>query len=235
LTQVAHHHHHAERHFTGGELVRDTVLGMADGLTVPFALAAGLTGAIESNGLIVTAGIAEIAAGSIAMGLGGYLAARSQAEHYARERGREQTEVSEKPAAEAAEITTIFGDYGITPEECAPVVNALRKRPQAWIDFMMRFELGLENPDPRRALVSALTIGGAYVAGGLVPLVPYMTLASTRSALAVSAAVTLVALAIFGYVKGRFSGLAPVRSAVQTVLIGGLAASAAFVLARLLS
>jgi VIT1/CCC1 family predicted Fe2+/Mn2+ transporter len=230
-----HHHHHAERHFTGGELVRDTVIGMADGLTVPFALAAGLTGAIESSGLIVTAGIAEIAAGSIAMGLGGYLAARSQAEHYVSERHREQAEVREKPAAEMAEITDIFANYGISAEESAPVVNALRRRPQAWIDFMMRFELGLERPDPRRALVSALTIGGAYVIGGLIPLVPYMAMASSRAALTVSAVVTLIALAVFGYVKGRFTGLAPIRSALQTVLIGSLAAAAAFGLARLLS
>jgi vacuolar iron transporter family protein len=231
----SHHHHHHERHFTGGEFVRDTVLGMADGLTVPFALAAGLTGAIESTGLIVTAGVAEIAAGAIAMGLGGYLAARSQAEHYASERRREQTEVREKPAAEMAEITDIFAHYGITAEESAPVVNALRRRPQAWIDFMMRFELGLERPQPQRALVSALTIGGAYVVGGLVPLVPYMTMATARDALGVSAVVTVLALAVFGYVKGRFTGLAPVRSAVQTVLVGGLAASVAFALARLLS
>jgi VIT1/CCC1 family predicted Fe2+/Mn2+ transporter len=228
-------HHHTERHFTGGDFVRDTVIGMADGLTVPFALAAGLTGAIESTGLIVTAGVAEIAAGSIAMGLGGFLAARSQADHYASERRREQTEVHEKPAAEMAEITQIFADYGITPEESAPVVQALRKKPQAWIDFMMRFELGLERPQPRRALVSALTIGSAYVAGGLIPLVPYMTLSSTRAALGVSVAVTLIALAVFGYVKGRFTGLPPTRSALQTVLIGGLAAGAAFALARLFS
>jgi VIT1/CCC1 family predicted Fe2+/Mn2+ transporter len=230
-----HHHHHTERHFMGGDFVRDTVIGMADGLTVPFALAAGLTGAIESTGLIVTAGIAEIAAGSIAMGLGGYLAARSQADHYASERHREQAEVREKPAAEMAEITDIFKDYGITAEESAPVVNALRRRPQAWIDFMMRFELGLERPDPRRALVSAVTIGSAYVAGGLIPLVPYMTLASSRAALLVSMIVTLLALAVFGYVKGRFTGLAPLRSAVQTVLVGGIAAGVAFALARLIS
>src|SRR5436190_23611183 len=231
----AGHHHHAERHFTGGDFVRDSVIGMADGLTVPFALAAGLTGAIDTTGLIVTAGIAEIAAGSIAMGLGGYLAARSQAEHYAKERSREQTEVREKPVEEMEEITDIFARYGISAEESAPVVHALRRRPQAWIDFMMRFELGLERTDPRRALVSALTVGGAYVAGGLVPLVPYMTFGSARAALPVSAVVTLLALAVFGYVKGRFTGLAPWRSALQTVLIGGLAASAAFALARLLS
>ncbi len=229
------HHHHPERHFTGGELVRDTVLGMADGLTVPFALAAGLTGAIDSAGIIVTAGAAEIAAGSIAMGLGGYLAARSQAEHYASERTREQTEVHETPSAEMAEITEIFSRYGITAAESAPVVNALRRRPQAWIDFMMRFELGLERPEPRRALVSAITIGGAYVVGGLIPLAPYIVFASTRTALLVSTVVTLIALAVFGFVKGRFTGLKPLRSATQTVLIGGLAAGVAYALARLLS
>jgi VIT1/CCC1 family predicted Fe2+/Mn2+ transporter len=233
--RVLPHVHHHERHFTGGEFVRDSVLGMADGLTVPFALAAGLTGAIDTTGIIVTAGVAEIAAGSIAMGLGGYLAARSQAEHYASERRREQTEVREKPAAEMAEITEIFSHYGITPEESAPVVAALRKRPQAWIDFMMRFELGLERPEPRRALVSALTIGGAYVVGGLIPLVPYMTMASARAALPVSCVVTLIALAVFGYVKSRFTGLRPGRGALQTVLVGGLAASVAYLLARLLS
>ena len=232
---IDRHHHHAERHFTGGEFVRDTVLGMSDGLTVPFALAAGLTGAIDSTGIIITAGVAEIAAGSIAMGLGGYLAARSQAEHYASERHREQTEVREKPAAEMAEITEIFSRYGITAEERAPVVAELRRHPQAWVDFMMRFELGLERPEPARALVSALTIGGAYVVGGLIPLVPYMFLSSARSALLVSVVVTLCALATFGYIKGRFTGLAPGRSAGQTLLIGGVAAGAAYLLARLLS
>lgn len=234
---VAHagHHHHAERHFKGGEFVRDAVLGMADGLTVPFALAAGLTGAIDSMRIIVTAGVAEIAAGSIAMGLGGYLAARSQAEHYTSERRREQTEVREKPAAEMAEITDIFSQYGITPEESAPVVHALRKRPQAWIDFMMRFELGLERPDPRRALTSALAIGGAYVVGGLIPLVPYFFASTVSAALGFSVGVTGAALTIFGAVKGRFTGVHPARGAFQTLLIGGLAAFAAFAIARLLS
>jgi VIT1/CCC1 family predicted Fe2+/Mn2+ transporter len=234
-TLAEHLSHHPERHFTGSRVVRDSVIGMADGLTVPFALAAGLTGAIDSTGIIVTAGIAEIAAGSIAMGLGGFLAARGEAEHYASERRREQSEVREKPAAEEAEITAIFAGYGITPEESAPVVSALRRRPQAWVDFMMRFELGLERPEPRRAFSSALTIGGAYVIGGLIPLVPYMLLASARPALAVSAVVTLLALAVFGFVKGRFTGLRPIRSALQTLLIGSIAAAVAYALARLLS
>ncbi|MBI2903163.1 MAG: VIT1/CCC1 transporter family protein [Candidatus Methylomirabilis oxyfera] len=226
---------HIEKHFTGSEMVRDIVIGMSDGLTVPFALAAGLTGVVASTGIIVTAGLAEIAAGSIAMGLGGYLAARNDAEHYAAERAREQLEVSERPAQETAEVMEVFRSYGLTDEESAPVVQALCKRPEAWIDFMMRFELGLEKPDPRRALTSALTIGGAYIAGGFIPLGPYMMVSGAQVALVFSVVVTLIALAGFGYLKGLFTGTAPVRGALQTVLIGGLAAAAAFVIARVIS
>lgn len=226
---------HIERHFTASEAVRDTVIGMSDGLTVPFALAAGLSGAVASTSIIVTAGLAEVAAGSIAMGLGGYLAARSDAEHYVSERTREKTEVEQQPGAETEEIAEIFRSYGLTTEESAPVVQALRERPEAWVDFMMRFELSLEKPDPRRALTSALTIAGAYIAGGLIPLGPYMILSSAQTALVLSVVVTLLALALFGYVKGRFTGSEPVRSALQTVLIGGLAATAAFVIARAIS
>jgi vacuolar iron transporter family protein len=223
---------HVERHFAAGALVRDTVIGMSDGLTVPFALAAGLSGAVTSTGIIVTAGLAEIAAGSIAMGLGGYLAARSDAEHYVREREREELEVREKPAAEAAEVMELLQSYGLTAEESAPIVDAFSRRPKAWVDFMMRFELGLEKPDPRRALVSALTIAGAYVAGGLIPLSPYFFFPAVRTSLVLSVAVTLMALGLFGYVKGHFTGTAPLRGALQTVLIGGLAAAAAFAIAR---
>ncbi len=223
---------HVERHFTAGERVRDVVIGMSDGLTVPFALAAGLSGAVDSTAVIVTAGLAEIAAGSIAMGLGGYLAARSDAEHYASERRREEREVSEIPGVERAEVSQVFHAYGLSEEESAPVVEALCRRPQAWIDFMMRFELGLEKPDPARALTSASTIAVAYVAGGFIPLAPYLVSASARGALLVSVAVTLLALLVFGYVKGRFTGAHPLRSALQTALIGGLAAAAAFGIAR---
>ncbi len=226
---------HIEKHFTASEVVRDIVIGMADGLTVPFALAAGLSGAVASTGIIVTAGLAEIAAGSIAMGLGGYLAAKNDAEHYAAERAREQLEVSEKPAQERAEVTEVFRAYGLTAEESAPVVEALCKRPESWIDFMMRFELGLEKPDPKRAPTSALTIGGAYVAGGFIPLGPYMMFSGAQTALVFSVVVTLVALVAFGYLKGRFTGTAPARGALQTVLIGGVAAAAAFVIARAIS
>ena len=223
---------HTEQHFTGGETVRDVVIGMSDGLTVPFALAAGLSGAVAATTIVVTAGLAEVAAGSIAMGLGGYLAARSDAEHYASELARERLEVREQADAEADEVIQILQTYGLSTEESGRVMTGLRERPEAWVQFMMRFELGLDAPDPRRALRSALTIAGSYIAGGLIPLLPYMILADVRTALPVSVVVTLLALIVFGYVKGRFTGARPVRSAVQTALIGGLAAAAAFAIAR---
>ncbi len=226
---------HTERHFTSGEVVRDVVIGMSDGLTVPFALAAGLTGAVNSTQIIVTAGLAEIAAGSIAMGLGGYLAAKSDAEHYAKEREREKREVAEIPHEEMREVSEVFQAYGLSEEETWPIVQALRKQPRNWIDFMMRFELGLERPDPRRAVISALTIAGAYIAGGFIPLAPYIFSHTPSVALLFSVAVTLAALLIFGFVKGRFTGTRPVRSALQTALIGSVAAGAAFLIARLIS
>jgi vacuolar iron transporter family protein len=226
---------HVERHFTAGETVRDIVIGMSDGLTVPFALAAGLSGAVDSNTIIVTAGLAEIAAGSIAMGLGGYLAARSDAEHYASERLREEQEVKEKADVEREEVAQVFESYGLSHEESAPIVAALSQRPQAWVDFMMRFELGLEEPDPKRALTSALTIAGSYIAGGLIPLLPYIIIPHPNTALLVSVIVTLSALLVFGYVKGRFTGANPIRSGLQTALIGGVAAGAAFLIARLIT
>ena len=225
---------HVEHHFTDSDTVRDVVIGMSDGLTVPFALAAGLTGAIASSGIIVTAGLAEIAAGSIAMGLGGYLAARSDAEHYASELKREEQEIVEKPAAERQEITDLFSSYGLSSAESAPVVEALASRPEQWRDFMMRFELGLEKPDPRRSLRSALTIASSYVVGGFVPLTSYMLTSDAAVALKVSVAVTLTALVIFGYVKGRLTGARPIRSALQTASIGSIAAGAAFGIARLI-
>jgi VIT1/CCC1 family predicted Fe2+/Mn2+ transporter len=230
---------HTERHFTAGEVVRDVVIGMSDGLTVPFALAAGLTGGLTGTAnptsIIVTAGLAEIAAGSIAMGLGGYLAAKSDAEHYASEREREYREVQEIPEEEMREVAEVFESYGLTREETWPIVQALRKRPQHWIDFMMRFELGLEKPDPKRALVSAVTIAGAYIAGGFIPLAPYILTGKPTTALSYSIVVTLMALLIFGFVKGRFTGTRPLRSALQTALIGSAAAGAAFLIARAIS
>jgi VIT1/CCC1 family predicted Fe2+/Mn2+ transporter len=226
---------HIEQHFTGSEVVRDIVIGMSDGLTVPFALAAGLSGIANSTAIVITGGLAEIAAGSIAMGLGGYLAARSDAEHYAAERRTEQREVNTIPEIEVAEVEKVFLSYGLEKEQSAMVANALRLRPAAWIDFMLRFELGLEKPDPKRALSSALTIGLSYIAGGLIPLAPYIFIHTATTALGFSVVFTLISLLIFGYSKGHFTGTRPFRSAIQTALIGGLAAAAAFGLARLIS
>lgn len=230
--------HDIERHFGGSEVVKDVVIGMSDGLTVPFALAAGITGVVSANisKLVVTAGLAEIAAGSIAMGLGGYLAARSTAEHYYSERQREEKEIVEKPEAEAKEVGEVFETYGLKPEEYQSVVAGLRRNPLAWRDFMMRFELGLEEPDPKRALHSALTIAIAYVVGGLIPLLPYMVFHDdVTRALHVSVGVTLLALLVFGFVKGHFTGVSRLKSALQTVLVGGLAALVAYALARWIS
>lgn len=223
---------HVEKHFRAPETVRDIVIGMSDGLTVPFALAAGLSGAQTATTIIVTAGLAEIAAGSISMGLGGYLAARSDAEHYESERRREEWEVAHLPEAETAEVTAILEDYGLAPDESATVAGAMRRRVPSWIDFMMRFELGLEEPDPRRALTSAVTIGLAYAVGGFIPLTPYILSTSTRTGLTISVIVTLVALALFGFVKGHFTGARPLKSMIQTTLVGGVAAASAFAIAR---
>jgi VIT1/CCC1 family predicted Fe2+/Mn2+ transporter len=224
---------HVEKHFTASETVRDIVIGMSDGLTVPFALAAGLSGvAGATTAVIITAGLAEIAAGSIAMGLGGYLAARTDAEHFASERAREERETQEMPEEEAAEVATILRSYGLDEAMVPPVVDAICADKKRWVDFMMRFELGLEEPDPKRARNSALTIALSYIAGGLVPLSPYFFFNSVHSALIGSVVVTLLALLIFGYIKGRFTTTRPFRSAWQTVIVGGLAATAAFVIAK---
>jgi VIT1/CCC1 family predicted Fe2+/Mn2+ transporter len=225
---------HVEKHFTASATVRDIVIGMSDGLTVPFALAAGLSGAVESSAIIVTAGLAEVAAGAIAMGLGGYLGARTDAEHFASERAREERETQDMPETEAAEVAEVLRSYGLEEANAAAVVNVIRADKKRWVDFMMRFELGLEEPDPRRASRSALTIALSYVAGGLVPLAPYFFLRSVHAALISSVVVTLLALLVFGYVKGRFTTAKPLRSAWQTAVVGGLAATAAFVIAKMI-
>jgi VIT1/CCC1 family predicted Fe2+/Mn2+ transporter len=195
---------------------------MSDGLTVPFALAAGLTGAVDTTTIIITAGIAEIAAGSIAMGLGGYLAGRTDMEHFETERAREMRETEEVPEIEEQEVAEIFQSYGLEKETVGKVVKAISADRKRWVDFMMRFELGLEEPDPRRARISAAVIALSYIVGGLVPLSPYFFFSSARAALPVSVAVTLVALAVFGYVKGQFTVAKPLKSALQTVVVGGL-------------
>ena len=226
---------HVEQHFSAGELVRDIVIGMSDGLTVPFALAAGLTGAVASTGIVVTAGLAEIVAGSIAMGLGGYLAARTDAEHYASEVRREKLEIEEVPEKEEAEVADVFRGFGMSEEHIAPVVSAIRADHDRWVDFMMRFELGLEKPDPTRARKSALTIALSYIIGGMVPLASYIFIHNIKVALYVSIGMTLCALFAFGYIKGHFTGISRLRGGLQTVLTGGLAAAAAFIIARLIS
>lgn len=226
---------HVEGHFQSTETVRDVVIGLSDGLTVPFALAAGLSGAVSSSHIVVLAGLAEIAAGSIAMGLGGYLAARGDAEHYASELLREQTEIVERVKDEEEEIYEIFEEYSVDREAATPVLEALKRNPKAWVDFMMRFELGLEKPAANRAHRSALTIAASYIAGGFVPLLPYMFVAENAAALKLSVLITLVALLFFGALKGRLVGTGAFRSAVQTVTIGGIAAAAAYGLARLLN
>ena len=230
---------HIEKHFTATASVRDVVIGMSDGLTVPFALAAGISGAVATNphasALVVTAGFAEIAAGSIAMGLGGYLAARTDLEHYASEREREIRETVELPDIEIEEVAKVFRDYGLTEAQMAPVVTAITGNQKAWVDFMMRFELGLEEPDPKRARFSALTIAVSYIVGGMIPLAPYLILSNVLTGLWWSVGVTLIALAIFGWVKGHFTGINPFKGAIQTTVIGGLAAGAAFLIAKLIS
>jgi vacuolar iron transporter family protein len=230
LHQTKHH----EVHFQSSDAVRDVVIGLSDGLTVPFALAAGLAGAVGATHLVVLAGLAEIAAGSIAMGLGGYLASRGDSEHYQSERRREEMEVVERPKDEEEEIYEIFSEYGVSREAATPVLRSLQGNPTAYVDFMMRFELGLDEPAPGRALRSAATIALSYIVGGFVPLAPYLLNHNMADALRISIVITLIALFIFGGLKGRLLGSPVVRSGIQTMLIGGIAAGAAFGLARML-
>lgn len=224
---------HEERHFTQNATIRDLVIGMADGLTVPFALAAALSGAVAANPLIVTAGMAEIAAGCVAMGLGGYLAARTDADHYAAERKREEEESHLYPEREKWEVAAILHRYGVRGEVLRQAVEAIASDRRKWVDFMMRFELELTEPDPHRAAWSALTIGGAYLVGGLIPLAPYMVFDTTPPALVVSSALTATALFGFGWLKAAATGLPRVRGAVQTLAIGGTAAVVAYLVASL--
>jgi VIT1/CCC1 family predicted Fe2+/Mn2+ transporter len=236
VTRAPHTHDpHIEGHFESSDTVRDIVIGLSDGLTVPFALAAGLSGAVASSHIVVLAGLAEIAAGSIAMGLGGYMAARGDAEHYASEKIREEREIIERTRDEEEEIYEIFEQYKVDRASATPVLNALKQNHAAWVDFMMRFELGLEEPAPNRAHRSALTIASSYIAGGLIPLLPYMLVMDNLNALKLSVVITLLALAVFGALKGKLLGTGSLRGAFQTVIIGGIAAGAAYGLARLLN
>lgn len=227
---------HEEAHFESSDLVKDIVIGMADGLTVPFALAAGLTGAsgVDSTAIIVTAGIAEIAAGSIAMGLGGYLSGRTEIEHYHSEESREYFEVEKFPEKERAEVKEIFAEYGLSEKVQDEIVDELSKDKKKYVDFMMRYELGLEKPDANRARNSALTIGASYIVGGLIPLLPYVFIRTDKHlALLVSLVVTLLALFVFGFFKSKVTGQPPISGAFRTMVIGAVAAGAAFGIAKL--
>src|SRR5260370_9633783 len=229
-------HLHVESHFEAWDTVRDVVIGMADGLTVPFALAAGLTGtAAATSKLVVWAGLAGTGAGSIARGRGGYLAAGNERDHYESERARELRETVELPQKERDEVADVFRGFGMSEENIKPVVNAISADQTRWVDFMMRFELGFEKPDPLRARNSAATIAVSYILGGLVPLSSYMLLDNLQTALMVSVVVTLLALFAFGYFKGKMTGIPPFRGGIQTVVIGGLASAAAFRLAMWIS
>ncbi|HWB63781.1 MAG TPA: VIT1/CCC1 transporter family protein [Chitinophagales bacterium] len=227
---MAHH----EEHFESSELVKDIVIGMADGLTVPFALAAGLSGAVDSSAIIITAGLAEIAAGSIAMGLGGYLAGRTEVDHYNSELQREYMEVDKFPDKEKAEVIEVLEQFGVSTASSREITEQMAKDKEKWVQFMMRFELGLEKPDEKRATKSALNIGVAYVVGGLVPLAPYFFAHDAHTGLLISVGITLAALFVFGFLKARALGQPTFSGAVKTALIGALAAGAAYGLARLI-
>jgi vacuolar iron transporter family protein len=226
---------HEEQHFMATDFIRDIVIGMADGLTVPFALAAGLSGTVPNTSLVVIAGMAEIAAGSIAMGLGGYLAARTEREHYITELNRERREIIELPDFEREEVADILRGWALPEHIISSATDSISADPDRWVDFMMKHELGLEEPDPRRARNSSITIGASYIVGGIIPLSPYIFIHKPDTALYISVLITLLALFIFGYVKGKFTGSAPMKSAWQTTLVGGVAAGIAFVIAKLIA
>lgn len=229
------YHQHEEKHFMASEVVRDVIIGMADGLTVPFALAAGLSGTLSSTALVVVAGLAEIAAGSIAMGLGGYLAARTEREHYLSELEREKREIKELPVREKQEVIDILSEWGFEEKSLESAVNTIIKDDDRWVNFMMKYELGLEEPEPKRARNSSLTIGLSYIVGGIIPLAPYVFISKSSMALTFSTIFTLIALFVFGFVKGKLTGTNPIKSAIQTTFVGGLAAGAAFLLAKWLT
>lgn len=224
---------HREEHFQQSDAVRDIVIGMADGLTVPFALAAGLSGAVSSNGIIITAGLAEIVAGSIAMGLGGYLAGKTEIEHYDSELKREYREIKTHYETERKEVKEIFAGYGLSENSQEVIMNEMEKNPDKWVEFMMRFELGLEKPDIHRARKSAMNIGIAYIVGGIVPLSAYFFTDVPHSGLLYSTLITILCLIFFGYFKSKVTGQEPIKGAFHTAMIGVAAASAAYLIGKL--
>jgi len=227
--------HHHEHHLKSSDTIRDIVIGMSDGLTVPFALAAGLSGAVNSSGIVVTAGIAEIVAGSIAMGLGGFLAGRTEADHYNSELQREYEEVGRVPEQEKFEVKEVFAGFGLSNQLQDQIAEEMSKDKDKWVDFMMRYELGLEKPEANRARQSAVTIGISYIVGGIIPLSPYFFIANSEHALYYSCAITMVCLFIFGYFKSKVTGQPAVSGALKVLIIGALAAAAAFVMAKLIN
>ena len=228
------HHEHIESHLKSSDLLRDVVIGMSDGLTVPFALAAGLSGAVDKSSIIIIAGIAEIAAGSIAMGLGGYLAGKTEQDHYASEVKREYDEVENLRHKEIEETKEFFANIGLSPALQEQATEEIAQDKDRWVDFMMKYELGLDKPDPKRATKSALNIGLSYIAGGIIPLSPYFFIADSIEALKISVIATLVCLFVFGYFKSKITGINPIWGALKVTLIGALAASAAFGVAKLI-
>jgi vacuolar iron transporter family protein len=228
------HHDHVEKHLKSSETITDIVIGMSDGLTVPFALAAGLSGAVKDVHLIVIAGIAEIAAGSIAMGLGGYLAGKTEQEHYASELKREYDEIEELPHVEREEVRVFFEGLGLSRHLQEEATEELIKDKDRWADFMMKYELGLEEPDPKRARKSAFNIGASYIVGGMIPLSPYFFVEDGISGLKYSAMVTLACLFVFGFFKSKLTGTPPLKGAIKVTIIGALAAGCAFGIAKLI-
>lgn len=224
---------HEEDHLRSSDFLRDIVIGMSDGLTVPFALAAGLTGAIADSSIIVIAGIAEIVAGSIAMGLGGYLAGKTEQDYYFSELKREEDEVERVPEMEKEEVRQFFENLGLSSEMQKMATEEISKDKKQWIDFMMKFELGLDEPDPKRARKSALNIGVSYAVGGIIPLLPYFFIANSREAIIYSVIATLICLFFFGYFKSRMTGVPVLSGAVKVMLIGAVAAGCAYIVALL--
>jgi VIT1/CCC1 family predicted Fe2+/Mn2+ transporter len=233
MDTIYHHDDHVESHLKSSDLLRDVVIGMSDGLTVPFALAAGLSGAVDSSSIIVIAGIAEIAAGSIAMGLGGYLAGKTEQDHYSSEVKREYDEVENLRHREIAETKEFFANIGLSEDLQEQATQEISQDKDRWVDFMMKYELGLDKPDPKRATKSALNIGLSYVAGGIIPLSPYFFIESSQEALVYSVVATLICLFIFGYFKSRITGVNAWWGALRVTLIGAVAAAAAFGVAKL--
>lgn len=233
-THLHHDHHHKEEHLKSSDALRDIVIGMSDGLTVPFALAAGLSGAVSSTDIIVIAGIAEVAAGSIAMGLGGYLAGKTEQDHYKSEEKREYYEVENLRHREVEETKEFFANIGLSEELQNKATEEIAKDKKQWVDFMMKYELGLERPDPKRATKSALNIGVSYIVGGMVPLSPYFFVSSPIDGLKISSIVTLICLFVFGFFKSKMTGVKVWAGALKVMLIGAVAAGAAFGIAKLI-